>query len=535
MKKFFKSAFSLFTSLALVTGTGAVSVYAEELTTETGVLELEDNFITLNQAQSDTMLSLPDSPSILANYSSDAYNYGYFLDENNVEVYKAFMTLINPSTDRIVVELPNPVTFTSSSSNIDMSNEDLFNAVFYNCKPGMDAAELDMPELFWLSNGETGVGVESMPYTYSRTKKLYTFTLKSLVFVPAYQSSYSDIDEVIEYKQKLNDAVENFEVEGSTRYEQLKSIHDQISLRTYYDVDAKFSSSAVGSLVEPGVVCEGYSKGFKLICDKVGIPCVVVFGNYDKEASTAHMWNYVKMEDGKWYAVDVTWDDTDGSDNKGIIYTYFLKGSVSFNENHEPSEDMIITTLTYPELSETDYDPNNAQPVTETTASTTTTESTSTSTTASTTTSITSSTTTSSSTSTTSVTASSSETESAETSTTTTSASTKASTSSETTVTSSTTASTTTRGKKTTTSTTTSTASSSTSTATASTTTTTTTAEPVFDAGDVNHDGKVDVADLVYLARTLAGQITPEFSCDVNADGNTDVFDLISLRKILTK
>ena len=98
-------------------------------------------------------------------------------------------------------------------------------------------------------------------------------------------------------------------VTGANRYEILKNIHDYISKTTYYDLNAKFSSSALGALVEPGVVCEGYSEAFKLICDRLNIPCVCVFGNLIEEDNAGHMWNYVKMEDGKWYGMDVTWDD----------------------------------------------------------------------------------------------------------------------------------------------------------------------------------------------------------------------------------
>ena len=64
-----------------------------------------------------------------------------------------------------------------------------------------------------------------------------------------------------------------------------------------------------------------------MICDKIGIPCVCVFGNYDETNKTAHMWNYVLMEDDCWYAVDLTWDDCDGEDGIDVKYEYFLKGS----------------------------------------------------------------------------------------------------------------------------------------------------------------------------------------------------------------
>ena len=50
------------------------------------------------------------------------------------------------------------------------------------------------------------------------------------------------------------------------------------------------------------------------------------------------MWNYVKL-DGKWYAVDTTWDDPvivgGGIASEETKHRYFLKGSKDFYKNHE--------------------------------------------------------------------------------------------------------------------------------------------------------------------------------------------------------
>ena len=53
----------------------------------------------------------------------------------------------------------------------------------------------------------------------------------------------------------------------------------------------------------------------KILCDKENIPCILVVGNINLETNFAHMWNYVQMEDGQWYAVDCTWDDLDDETN----------------------------------------------------------------------------------------------------------------------------------------------------------------------------------------------------------------------------
>lgn len=65
-----------------------------------------------------------------------------------------------------------------------------------------------------------------------------------------------------------------------------------------------------GDKKEKSAVCEGYAKAFKVLCDKVGIPCVLVSGQgVTSSGAGAHMWNYVQMEDKQWYLVDATWVD----------------------------------------------------------------------------------------------------------------------------------------------------------------------------------------------------------------------------------
>ena len=122
-----------------------------------------------------------------------------------------------------------------------------------------------MPEIFWLDEGQLAIGIGDSSTSRNWFTQKYKITIKSLTFKPAYHEVYGTLDGVKEYKLKLDDAVENFPVADGNRCEQLKSIHDYICEFTYYDVNADFYSSAVGAIVEQGVVCEVYSKSFKLI------------------------------------------------------------------------------------------------------------------------------------------------------------------------------------------------------------------------------------------------------------------------------
>ncbi|MBO4877101.1 MAG: hypothetical protein J5501_03740 [Ruminococcus sp.] len=536
MKRFLRSAFSLLTSAAFLMGGSAVSAQASLLPEEAGVIENTD-FMTVGEYEEEGTYSTEQfitgqTAKVMANYNEGAFNLGYYLDANNSAVYAEFIKLINPYFDMVVVDLPEPVTFTASSRSLssEADQKAFEDAVFGVFRPAMDCAVFDIPELFWIDESLVGVRAEDIRYSRSFFSSKYTFTLNSIAFLPAAYPGFASEEEVWEYKDKLWEAADNFVVNGNTRYEQLKDIHDKISKFTYYDESAPFSGSALGSLVQPGVVCEGYSKGFKMICDRLDIPCVCIFGNYDPDELSAHMWNYVLMDDGKWYAVDVTWDDLDGDLGMQYYYKYFLKGSDNFFKDHTPSEDYSYTHFTFPVISKSDYDPNNAVPVTTTQPATTTTTSVTTTTTEPTTTTTTTVTTTSTAEPTTTT---------AEPTTTTAKPTTTTAKPTTTTAKPTTTTAkpTTTTAKPTTTTAKPTTTTAKPTTATQPTTTApqTTTTVPVPKKGDVNGDGKVNMADLVAMERFLlgAGDLKQPLAGDLDSDKAITVFDLVFMRRML--
>lgn len=353
MKKMFSSLLAVLTSAFVLSGTG-IAVCAQGVETEISPAGLSDAVLTIGEYEEESGTEL----SVLSNFAAGSYNYGDLLDKNNAAVYESFKGLVEPSTDKLTISLPVTVTFETSSKSMSSFTDDdsaaFSQAIFSACKPGIDSAMFDYPEIFWLDTSNMGISIGSdTKCSYSSSSGVYKWKVYTLTISPKYYDAYGSLEGVNEYKDRLGEAVSEFATEGATRYDTLKALHDKIAVFTYYDTEATFSDSPIGALVEPGVVCEGYSEAFKLCCDSLGIPCVLVFGNYNAAIKTAHMWNYVQMEDGKWYAVDVTWDDLD---NENVVkYAYFLKGSESFNTNHTPSSDFNITQLTYPELSETDY------------------------------------------------------------------------------------------------------------------------------------------------------------------------------------
>lgn len=441
MNKLISSTISILTSAAVLMCSELCLAFADN--EETVYFDSEFAEVSLSDFN-DLSINLSNQPKILSNFKNGFYNYGDTLEGNNLDVYNAFMKLDEPTNEPFTVKLTNAVTIKLEHSDpskfSDKDSETYQEALFNNCKPGIDCALFDRPELYWIDpmNISIAVGTDT---TIKRDylSGEYTIKMRSLIISPSWLSGFTSKENAVEYGKLLEEALEKVPVDGTNRYETILNVHDYISKFTYYDLNAKFSSSALGALVEPGVVCEGYSEAFKIICDRLDIPCVCVFGNLIEEDNAGHMWNYVQMEDGKWYGIDVTWDDLDGKGGKEIKYEHFLKGSKNFYIKHFPITDYKITQLVYPEISKSDFDPSIYSEILTTT----------------------------------------------------------------------------------------------TTTAPVITTTTTTTLPLDSIEGDLNHDGEVNIADLVYCQSSLLAKIKPHYSCDANADGVVDIFDIIYMRKLL--
>ena len=95
-----------------------------------------------------------------------------------------------------------------------------------------------------------------------------------------------------------------------SKYRKALALHDALMDHLRYGSGQYGGQSAYEALVGRQAVCAGISRAYKLMCDIVGIKCYCVYGNAGGGIGTsgAHQWNVIRLDDGKWYEVDVTFD-----------------------------------------------------------------------------------------------------------------------------------------------------------------------------------------------------------------------------------
>ncbi|CAL6032236.1 Transglutaminase-like_superfamily protein [Hexamita inflata] len=72
-------------------------------------------------------------------------------------------------------------------------------------------------------------------------------------------------------------------------------------------LESTTAHDAYGCIVLKKCVCQGYSAAFQLLCDRIGLRTISIFGiGAPKGQKVPHMWNMIKIKDN-FYHVDITW------------------------------------------------------------------------------------------------------------------------------------------------------------------------------------------------------------------------------------
>ncbi len=133
-------------------------------------------------------------------------------------------------------------------------------------------------------------------------------------------------DEVTRLRMELG-------LEEMSDIQKVKHIYDWITENVDYDYDAlgyepgtaryNYAGCAHSALFEHRAICAGYADAARWLLNESGIDCVEIDG---PTTEGDHAWLLVCL-DGKWYAMDPTWDTDWGAHT----YYYFLKSQKDFD------------------------------------------------------------------------------------------------------------------------------------------------------------------------------------------------------------
>lgn len=179
---------------------------------------------------------------------------------------------------------------------------------------------LDCPEIFYSVN---------FSYRYYQDSE-------NVEMVPEYLFPKKKIEE---HKKAMDARIRKLvrQAEKLTEKEKELFIHDFICKNVRYDKLKKpYSHEIIGPLGLGVGVCEGIAKSVKILCDALGIWCIIAVSeaNPEKNIKYRHAWNVVRI-DGKYYHLDVTFDNSLGRCGHSR-YDYVNLSDAQIFRDHEP-------------------------------------------------------------------------------------------------------------------------------------------------------------------------------------------------------
>ena len=188
-------------------------------------------------------------------------------------------------------------------------------AIYTDMMAAIVALRYDRPEKLWLNNMRYGYAVEKKENSDTMTVTYAMFDF--------YLEHGEDTRAMVAAAQEQAALIAQAAADQPDLYSRVKAVYEALAARnTYGDTAKALSHDAYSALVPAGgvsPVCDGYAKAFKMVLDRMGVPCVLASGS-------DHMWNNVKMDDGEWYDLDLTLEDTQSETLGAMTYTYFLVG-----------------------------------------------------------------------------------------------------------------------------------------------------------------------------------------------------------------
>ena len=257
----------------------------------TGYIPIKSTGTEITQAKADEILATLSKGKTGEGLTFDEEFYPYYgmINETQKALYRQLYANANDMQKNF-----SPVT--------DITANDLKNA--------FTAVVSDHPELFWVDT--------AYKYKYAPLGQVADLTL-------VFNVTANDIDTS---KSKFEDAAKQIldETYGQyTDYDKEREAHDALISRVKYDANAPMNQSAYSALVDGRTVCAGYARALQYVLQQLDIPCYYVMGY----AGENHAWNIVKLEDGQYYNVDSTWDDTNPN-----TYDYFNCSDADYAGNH---------------------------------------------------------------------------------------------------------------------------------------------------------------------------------------------------------
>jgi len=210
----------------------------------------------------------------------------------------------------------------------------------YTCEATLWRQELTSTSLSYGWEDTVSLTGKTMKYTFTKEGRYFwQFKVMDasgafLTFQTRPYESHTAADETntSTVAGKANWVVDQVIKPGMSTYERALALHDWLIYNANYDTTYTYYDAS-GVLLHGTGVCDSYGRAYLMLCTIAGIECIYVSGEGEGES---HGWNMIKLDDGKWYHVDCTWDDpvTPSGNGGAENHDYFCIDDEQMSKDH---------------------------------------------------------------------------------------------------------------------------------------------------------------------------------------------------------
>ena len=185
------------------------------------------------------------------------------------------------------------------------------------------------PEFFYLN------GSIKLSYQIDSSRgRLVTMTIKPDYWPEMTDLRPEELDALaLKIQNRVNQVASDIAARHREPWQQLAAVQDYLSRHIAYDETLDQNNNHLYSaLFRQLSLCQGYAQSFQMIAGQLGFEVRLITGEAD---GVGHAWNLVRL-DGKWYHVDVTFDDPtpDRGPDAPLQYVHFMRSDAVMKESH---------------------------------------------------------------------------------------------------------------------------------------------------------------------------------------------------------
>lgn len=287
------------------------STVAEEEMTETAVTEITatEEETTNEETTTETFETetIEEEETVIEAELNGAYQFGGVPEDNVITALSASAADVEAAQKHLYEKmLAREKTISLSAYSIPTSDlAALFSGVLN-----------EHPDLYFVNKG-------------------YKVTQGAAGSVVSIEVTYSTGYDDDAFKTNTEDALACI-TDSMSDFQKAAVLHDYLAVNVEYDYDnlqadnvPAASFNAYGALVNGTAVCEGYALAYKYLLGKVGIESYMVTSE-----TMNHAWNMVKLG-GKYYHVDVTWDDPTRDIVGRVTHTYMFCSDTTLEKHSD--------------------------------------------------------------------------------------------------------------------------------------------------------------------------------------------------------